>query len=175
MQKLVFQNFARLGNIAGLQATHADSLRLPSHLTFLTDFLFPPQLATTRGRIPSTSSGLQDTSTPDSGRFHFNILSYIEPELTHGLEHRPKTVMEVARRLYRCCLSCKDPFPSPCQQEEFVAAVWSEACGSSLRELRQDERASVVSFVRCGTISRESSVLSSKHDVSHRHEDEDHA
>jgi hypothetical protein len=86
--------------------------------------------------------------------------------------------MKVARRLYRCYLSCKDAFPSPCQQEEFVAAVWSEACkrvGSSLCQIPRDEGAGVVSFVRRDTISRESSVFSPKHDASQRHEEEDHA
>ena len=87
---------------------------------------------------------------------HLPVVSFIlafprilEPELSHGLEDISETVMRVARPLYRCYLSCKDAFPSPCEKEEWVAAVWSEACGrsgESLRPLPQDEGASVIFF-----------------------------
>jgi len=61
---------------------------------------------------------------------------------TPASEDTSDAVMRVARPLYRCYLSCKDAFPSPYEEEEWVAAVWSEACarsGESLRPLPQDE------------------------------------
>jgi hypothetical protein len=37
-------------------------------------------------------------------------------------------IHQTARSLYRCRLSCKDPFPSPLTQDDWVEEVWKEAC-----------------------------------------------
>lgn len=105
----------------------------------------------------------------EAHRQHLPVVSFtlafprmLEPEPSHGIEDISDTVMRVARPLYRCYLSCKDAFPSPYEKEEWVEAVWNEACrrsGEPLRPLPQDEGASDIFFVKCGMTLCEFSVL----------------
>jgi len=89
--------------------------------------LFPSQVISERAfdqlqfnPQPGTSSG--------AGRFRFASTVYANLDSDYGSGNIHRTAHWQAQSLYRCWLSCKDPFPSSLTQEDWVKAVWREVC-----------------------------------------------
>lgn len=116
-------------NTARLQEMHIDSPRLPSHLTIRIVYvlLSLSQRVSDRGR-DGVYFAQQYGPPPANGWFPFVMYRIVESDTLYELEVNLNRIIDVARSLYRCHLSCKNAFPPHDLREEWVAAAWEEAC-----------------------------------------------
>jgi hypothetical protein len=103
---------------------HTDSPRLPFafDLSYRVSHYHHRRLCQTEAKTKLIFRGLRMVC------FTFAIPVYPGSNTLPGLEDTFDRVLKVARRLYRCYLSCKGAFPSSYQNDEWMADVWSDAC-----------------------------------------------
>jgi hypothetical protein len=132
---------------------HADTPRLPSHVTSRVVYLITPItvcVGKRQGRSPVSPPiryVIGTWSVPHLHRIH-------EFDSVHGLDDSHGRVVLTARALYRCWLSCKNAFPSPDLKKEWANDVWNEACAKEAYPdlFRQDEEAGPVFLIHVAQI-----------------------